>query len=127
MNSTVLLRLVAAIQIVLGVAYLAAPGQFLSALGHTVPQPDLFYPLGMLSSRFLVYGVGLWLVSASPGKHILWIRLMAAIQSIDLAVGIYYTATGVVPLALSGFPMFNAVWIGLSLALLRVREAAAPA
>ena len=33
------------------------------------------------------------------------------IQAIDLAVGVFYTATDVVPIALSGFAMFNASWI----------------
>ena len=82
-------------------------------MGHSLPAPDLLYPLGMLSSRFLAYGIGLWIISANPELHVLWIRLMAFIQLIDLAVGAFYTATGAVPIALSAFPMFNAIWIGL--------------
>ncbi len=107
------LRVVGSIQIVLGLAYLLAPDQFLATMGHSQPAADLLYPLGMLSARFLAYGIGLWIISSDPVKHILWIRLMAFIQLIDLAVGVFYTATGVVPLSLSAFPMFNAIWIGL--------------
>lgn len=107
------LRVVGSIQIVLGLAYLLAPDQFLATMGHSQPAADLLYPLGMLSARFLAYGIGLWIISADPVKHILWIRLMAFIQLIDLAVGVFYTATGVVPISLSAFPMFNAIWIGL--------------
>lgn len=107
------LRVVGSIQIVLGLAYLLVPDQFLATMGHSQPAADLLYPLGMLSARFLAYGIGLWIISADPVKHILWIRLMAFIQLIDLAVGVFYTATGVVPISLSAFPMFNAIWIGL--------------
>jgi len=49
--------------------------------------------------------------------------LMAVIQAIDLFVGVYYTATGAVPLSLSAVPMFNAVWIGLCMAFMRPRKA----
>ncbi len=107
------LRVVGSIQIVLGLAYLLAPNALLLKMGHSLPAADLLYPLGMLASRFLAYGVGLWIISDDPEKHILWIRLMAFIQLIDLAVGVFYTATGAVPLSLSAFPMFNAIWIGL--------------
>lgn len=107
------LRVVGSIQIILGLAYLLAPNALLLKMGHSLPAADLLYPFGMLSSRFLAYGIGLWIISDDPEKHILWIRLMAFIQSIDLAVGVFYTATGTVPLSLSAFPMFNAIWIGL--------------
>lgn len=111
------LRVVGSLQIVLGLAYLIAPDALLLKMGHSLPSADLLYPFGMLASRFLVYGIGLWIISADPAKHILWIRLMAGIQLIDLAVGAFYTATGAVPLSLSAFPMFNAIWIVLLFAL----------
>ena len=107
------LKAVGSIQIVLGLAYLLAPNMLLLKMGHSLPAADLLYPFGMLSSRFLAYGIGLWIISSDPEKHILWIRLMAFIQLIDLAVGAFYTATGVVPMSLSAFPLFNAIWIGL--------------
>lgn len=119
------LRVVAVIQIVLGLAYVLAPDVLLAQMGHSVPPPDLHYPLGMLAARFLAYGAGLWIVSAAPEKHVLWIRLMALIQLIDLSVGAFYTFRGVVPVSLSAFPMFNAVWIGLILVLWKPRTAPA--
>jgi hypothetical protein len=114
---TIALRIVGSIQIVLGLAYLLVPDWFLVKMGHSLPATDLHYPLGMLASRFLAYGIGLWIISRNPEKHILWIRLMALIQLIDLAAGFFYTAVGVVPFSLSAFPMFNAIWIGLLFAL----------
>lgn len=110
---SIALKIVGSIQIILGLAYLLVPDAFLLQMGHSIPAADLRYPFGMLASRFLVYGAGLWLISTDPLKHLLWIRLMAFIQLIDLAVGVFYTAANVVPLSLSAFPMFNAIWIGL--------------
>ncbi len=111
------LRVVAGIQVTLGLGYLLIPELLLRQMGHSVPPADLFYPLGMLSARFLAYGAGLWIISAAPEPHVLWIRLMALIQFIDLAVGVFYTLAGIVPFSLSAFPMFNAVWIGFALVL----------
>jgi hypothetical protein len=119
------LRVVGSIQIVLGLAYLLAPNILLLKMGHSLPAADLLYPFGMLSARFLAYGIGLWIISTDPEKHILWIRLMAFIQLIDLAVGVFYTATGAIPLSLSAFPMFNAIWIGLLFAFWKPASSAA--
>jgi hypothetical protein len=107
----ILLRVVGVIQIVLGLFYLLAPAFFLEAIGHTVPADDLFYPLGMLAARFLVFGVVFIYIAQDPMQHRLWITAMIFIQLIDLAVGVFYTATGVVAISDSLFPMFNATWI----------------
>jgi len=105
---TVLLYLIGVVQIVLGLVYLLVPMQFLALLGHSVPAADIAYPLGMLAARFLAYGLGMFFIARAPEKNSFWINNMILIQAVDLAVGIFYTATGVVGLALSGFPMFNA-------------------
>ena len=105
------LRLVGAVQIVLGLLYLVLPDWMLASMGHSAVAADLHYPLGMLAARFLAYGLGLILASREPLRHAMWIRLMAVIQAIDLVVGIVYTLRGVVGVELSGFPMVKAVWI----------------
>lgn len=106
------LRVVGVVQIVLGLAYLFAPGVILQQMGHSAAAPDLYYPLGMLSARFIAYGIGFLIISGQPTRHALWVGLMGLIQVIDLSVGVVYTVAGVLPLHLSAFPMFNAVWIG---------------
>lgn len=106
-----LLRLIALLQVLLGLGYLLAPNLLLSAMGHSTPAEDLLYPLGMLASRFIVYGLMLFIISRAPEENRLWIDGMIMIQLIDLGVGIYYTGQGVVPLSLSWLPMFNASWI----------------
>lgn len=117
-----LLKIIGTIQIILGLAYLFAPGLFLHAMGHSMPQPDIYYALGMLAARFIAYGIAMFVISSAPAQHVLWINIMILIQIIDLGVGIFYTLMGAVPLSLSAFPMFNATWIILLLALWRPRK-----
>lgn len=114
-----LLKLIGTIQIILGMAYLFAPALFLHSMGHSIPQPDIYYPLGMLAARFIAFGIALLIISSSPAQHVLWINVMILIQIIDLAVGIFYTSIAVIPLSLSAFPMFNATWIILLLVMWR--------
>jgi hypothetical protein len=98
-------------QIILGGLFLFTPGFFLAAIGHSIPEPDIFYPLAMLAARFIAYGIALIYISHEPVPHKLWINIMVLIQAIDLSAGIFYTATGIVSLEISAFPMFNASWI----------------
>jgi len=120
-NLRILLRVVGGIQIILGLFYLFAPAFFLEAIGHSVPMDDIFYPLGMLASRFMVFGVVFIYIARDPVQHRLWITAMIFIQLIDLTVGVFYTTTGVVELSDSLFPMFNATWIAALLYLWRPR------
>ena len=123
---TWLLRIVGVIQITLGILYVAVPGPFLNAMGHSVPAPDVFYPLAMLAARFLAVGIVFLYISSAPYKHRLWIDAMIAIQLIDLAAGIGYTAAGIVPVTLSAMPMFNAIWIAALLFWWRPQTLADP-
>lgn len=119
---TVFLRVVGSVQLVLGLAYLFIPGVVLDQMGHSAVSPDLFYPLGMLAARFVAYGVGFLIISRQAREHALWVALMGLIQAIDLGVGIVYTVSGVLPLRLSAFPMFNAIWIGSTCAIWYLRQ-----
>lgn len=114
-----LLKFIGTIQIILGMAYLFAPAFFLHSMGHSIPQPDIYYPLGMLAARFIAYGVALFVIASAPAQNVLWINFMILIQIIDLGVGIFYTSIAVIPLSLSAFPMFNATWIILLLVIWR--------
>jgi hypothetical protein len=110
-----LCRLVGAVQIILGLLYLFCPAFILTAMGHSVPPPDNFYPLAMLAARFIGYGVAFIYITKDLMHYSLWLKVMILIQMLDLVAGIFYTAVGIVPLSLSGFPMFNACWIMLLL------------
>lgn len=117
----ILLRVVGVIQITLGLFYLFAPAFFLEAIGHSIPQDDIFYPLAMLGARFLAYGIVFIYIARDPEPNVLWITAMIFIQLVDLGAGVFYTATGVVALSDSLFPMFNATWIAALLYLWRPR------
>ncbi len=111
----VLLFVVGVVQLMLGLMYLLMPNGFLLWMGHSAVADDIAYPLGMLSSRFLVYGALLLLASRSPEDNRMLILGMIWIQVIDLAVGGFYTMQGTVGIAISDFPMSNAIVIALLL------------
>ena len=103
-----LLRLIGIVQLVLGLAFLFTPAYFLEWMNLSVPPSDVNYMLGMLSARFLGYGLGMFYIASAPEKNMFWINNMILIQVIDLAIGIFYSLTGTVSLTASAFPMFNA-------------------
>jgi hypothetical protein len=123
MKLKMLLRVIGVVQLVLGLLYLFIPMRFLAMMGLSVPQADIAYPLGMLAARFLAYGVGMFFIAREPDKQLFWINNMILIQALDLAVGIFYTATGSVELSHSGFPMFNATLFIILLTLWRPKAA----
>jgi hypothetical protein len=123
MRLTILLRLIGGVQVVLGLLYLFVPLPFLAVLGHSAPPADLAYPLGMLAARFLAYGAGMFFIARAPAQQRFWITNMILIQALDLAVGVFYTATGTVSVSLSGFPMFNATLFIILLILWRPQSA----
>jgi len=114
----IILRVIGVIQIVLGLFYLFAPNYLLQAMGHSVPEIDIQYPLAMLASRFLVLGSVMLYIAAAPDRHLLWIKVMIWIQIIDLAAGVLHTGLGHVDVSLSGVAMFNASWMIVLLVLL---------
>lgn len=119
-----LLYIIGIVQLMLGLLYLFLPLQFLSIMGHSLPEADLAYPFGMLAARFLAYGLGMFFIARAPEKQLFWINNMILIQALDLAVGIFYTLTGAVGLAISAFPMFNAILFIILLTLWRPKSTA---
>lgn len=119
----ILLRVIGVVQIVLGLALLFAPAYFLEWMGLSVPPSDVNYMLGMLSARFLAYGLGMFFIARAPEQNMFWINNMILIQIVDLAVGVFYTLTGTLGLAISAFPMFNASLFIILLLLWRPKMA----
>lgn len=127
MKLKVLLIAVGIVQLILGLAYLFIPHELLRWMGHSIPAADLNYPLGMLAARFLAYGLGMFVIARAPNRHAFWIQNMVLIQVLDLAVGLFYTFSGTLPLKLSAFPMFNAALIAVLLWLWRPKSVTASA
>jgi hypothetical protein len=121
----VVLIVIGVVQIVLGLLYLFMPLHFLAFMGIATTEADIAYPLGMLAARFLAYGAGMFFVARDPVRNLFWVNNMIFIQAVDLAVGVYYTATGVVDLQNSAFPMFNAAMFIILLTLWRPKATTA--
>jgi hypothetical protein len=119
----IVLWLIAISQIVLGGLTLFAPALFFSAMGLSAPPTDTFYIVGMLAARFLAFGIVLIVLAGRKNVDPLWLQGMVVIQLVDLAVGVYYTASGVLPLTVSAFPMFNAILFSILLILALRRDA----
>jgi len=108
---TILLRVVGVLQLVLGTAYLLIPGALTEWMKLSPAPHDANYAYGMLASRFIAYGIGMFVIANDPIRNIFWIKNMILVQVIDLGVGMFYTARGVLSLSSSAFPMFNAILI----------------
>ena len=113
-------------QIVLAALYFAVPAGFVAWQGLTPPAADAGYPLAMLAARFLVYGLGMFLVARDPAGNLFWARGMVAIQGLDLAAGAAYLALGVISPATAFLPMVNAAIFALALHLALSRSMPRP-
>lgn len=119
---TILLWLVGTVQLILGAAYLVAPGAFIAWMKLSPTPLDANYAYGMLASRFIAYGIGMFVIARNPKQNIFWIKNMILIQVVDLGVGVFYTARGVLSLSSSAFPMFNASLIAVLLFLWKPKK-----
>ncbi len=120
----ILLLLIALSQLVLAVLTLFWPAAFFAWMGLQVPAPDNFYMIGMLGARFLAYGLGMIHLARSDAPSVFWIRNMALVQGIDLAVGLFYVATGVLTIGVAAFPMLNAAAFAILLVMWQPRRGA---
>jgi hypothetical protein len=118
----VLLRLIGVVQLVLGVGFLIVPGAVVAWMGLSAIPTDINYLFGMLAARFIAYGAGMFIIAREPVKNIFWINNMILIQLIDLAVGLLYTINGTLTLAVSAFPMFNAMIFAVLLFIWRPKQ-----
>lgn len=117
-----MLRVVGVVQIVLGAAYLFAPGTFIEWMKLSPTPHDANYAYGMLASRSFAYGIGILVIARDPQRNIFWIKNMILVQVVDLGVGVFYTARGILLLSSSAFPMFNAALIAALLFLWRPKQ-----
>ena len=95
-------------QLVLGGLFLLVPAGFIGWQGLTPPPADNGYMYAMLAARFLVYGVGMFVIARDPVRHMFWARGMVAIQIIDFLAGLTYVGIGLVQPSAAMLPMTNA-------------------
>jgi hypothetical protein len=118
----IVLWIIAISQLALGALTLVAPGFFFAAMGLASPPPDTFYLIGMLASRFLVFGAVLVVLARRDAVEPLWLQAALGMQVIDLACGLFYTGSGVLPWTVSAFPMFNAALFSVLLLVAMRRD-----
>lgn len=123
-NLKLLCAVIGVSQLVLGLLFLLLPLEFARWMGLSPPPADNGYLYAMLAARFLVYGVGMFIILRDPLRYRFWLDGMLMIQAIDLAGGVFYVLSGRVALASAAFPMINATLFMLLLALWRPRAEA---
>ncbi|MGV6814458.1 MAG: hypothetical protein ACWA5W_05525 [Phycisphaerales bacterium] len=104
----IILGVIACSQLILGLLTLIAPTWFYEAMSITAPHQDNLHMIGLLSTRFLVFGVAFIVAIQNPVRHRNLMIMMAWIQLGDLLVGITYTLLGVVTIRSTGLAMFDA-------------------
>ena len=120
------LRLIAAVQFALGLAFALAPEASAQALGLAPAPGWANWLLGMLAARCLAFGYGMWWAARHPAQARLWIGSMVFVQAVDWLVTLKYLALGAVTLAQVSTASFLPVVFMLVLGLGMPPVAAAP-
>lgn len=90
---------IAAVQFVLGAAFLAAPEKAAQLLGLGVAPGWANWLFGMMAARFLGFGFGMGVAARSTSEARSWIAVMIGVQAIDWIVTLKYLALGAVTLS----------------------------
>ena len=93
------LWLIAIVQLILGIGFLAAPDGMAATLGLAPVTAWANWMFGMMAARFLGYGYGMLTAARDPLASLPWLRSMVVIQLIDWGVTIKYLLGGAVTLA----------------------------
>lgn len=96
---TATLWFIAAVQFVLGAAFLAAPERTAQLLGVGVAPGWANWFFGMMAARFLGFGFGMGVAARWPSEARSWIAAMIGVQAIDWIVTLKYLALGAVTLS----------------------------
>jgi hypothetical protein len=95
MTLRISLVVIAISQLVLGLAFLLAPGPFETLLNLTPAAPAWAdWLIAMLGARFLGYAVGMFVAARDPQRHQAWIATMIGIQAVDWAATMAYVVRG---------------------------------
>ncbi len=86
------------IQMILGIVFLFAPGQFASVLGLAAIPAWVPWMFAMFGARALGFAYGMFLAMRQPEEHRAWIGAMIVVQAIDWLATIYFVLQGAVTL-----------------------------
>jgi hypothetical protein len=93
------LAVVAAFQVVLGIAFIAAPSQFAAALDLPATPPWAAWMFAMFSARALAFAYGSVLAFRDPVRNRSWIIAMIGVQAIDWIATVAFIASGAITVA----------------------------
>lgn len=93
------LWVVAVVQFLFGVAFLAAPEQAAHALGLSIAPGWANWLFGMMAALFLGFAYGMAVAACNPDNARSWVTAMVGVQAIDWLVTIKFLSTGAVTLA----------------------------
>jgi hypothetical protein len=100
---TIVLRttlvVIAAFQVVLGIAFIAAPAQFASSLGLEPAPAWTAWMFAMFSARAFGFAYGSILAFRDPLRHRSWITAMIGVQAIDWIATVAFIAAGTITVA----------------------------
>lgn len=121
------IALIAVVQLILGIVFIAAPQQFAAVLGLEPAPGWTDWIFSQFGARALGFAFGMWLVLRDPRRHAAWIKAMIAIQALDWIGTVLALAGGKVTLAqVATAPFFPILFI-VVLALELRRQARSPA
>ena len=124
---TITLYIIGFFQLMLGIAFLAAPTAVAGRLGFEPAAPSWAnWLLAMMAARFLGYAYGMAWAARHPAAATPWIDTMIVIQTIDWVATLAYLHTGDVTLRQVTTASFVPVFFVSALIWFRPRHPNAP-
>ena len=93
------LALIALVQLVLGVVFIALPWLFIQAEGLAEPPAWTGWVFAMFGARALGFALGMGLAAWDPARHRSWLPAMVLVQAVDWIGTMAYVLAGSVTLA----------------------------
>ncbi len=93
------ITVIAIVQAILGVVFIAVPAQFAQAQGLADAPAWTRWIFAMFGARALGYAYGLLRARRDPAAHRTWLTTMIAVQAIDWLATIGYVTAGAVTFA----------------------------
>ena len=95
----VTLAVIGIVQVLFGLLFVFAPGQFAALFHFPVAPAWVNWLLVMGGARFLGMGCGMFIAMRDPVKHRTWIQAMIGIQAIDWLATIANLLSGTITLS----------------------------
>lgn len=110
--SRTVIILIALVQLILGIVFIAAPQTFSVQLGLAPAPGWADWMFAQFGARALGFAYGMWLVLLDARKHVAWIKAMIGVQVIDWIGTVLALLSGKVTLAqVATAPFFPVLFV----------------